>query len=173
MARIPANWSRSSRRAGPAADRGRGKPLLPADAGAPPARRRSAGDIASSSSGYLRGSRPGDQRRRRNFITVLAGATAWIFAARAQEHRRVARTSTSRCRSDRGGLEACAGWLVADRCSQAAPRYSGQCRDRACFPRILRHADCNVPASAARFFPGLADSVSCSIFQVSRASKRW
>ena len=58
--------------------------------------------------------------RRRDFITVLAGAIAWIFAARAQEHRRVARTSTSRCRSDRGGLEACAGWLVADRCSQAA-----------------------------------------------------
>jgi len=58
--------------------------------------------------------------RRRDFITVLAGATAWIFAARAQEHRRVARTSTPRCRSDRGGLEACAGWLVADRCSQAA-----------------------------------------------------
>ena len=120
MARIPANWSRSSRRAGAAADRGLGKPLLPADAGPPPARRRSAGDIASSSSGYLRGSRPGDQRRRRNFITVLAGATAWIFAARAQEHRRVARTSTPRCRSERGGLEACAGWLVADRCSQAA-----------------------------------------------------
>jgi hypothetical protein len=48
VARIPANWSRSSRRAAAAADRGLGKPLLPADAGPPPARRRSAGDIASS-----------------------------------------------------------------------------------------------------------------------------
>jgi hypothetical protein len=27
--------------------------------------------------------------RRRDFITVLAGATAWIFRARAQEHQHV------------------------------------------------------------------------------------